>query len=151
MAFRYLVDGYNLLYTLHEFPKGTWQEKRAHLLKFLQQEQIQGNNALTVVFDSRQGSGSQREEGSIRVIYTAGETADERIIDLVRAAANPRSLVVVSNDQAIRLMIKGTGARFITSTDFLKPVAKIKDPSIDEKSPVNEEAISAEFRRKWLY
>src|SRR4051794_11164522 len=119
MAFRYLIDGYNLLFALPQLPAGSWQEKRTRLLIFLQEKRPQGKNPATIVFDSREGLGDQAELGDLRVVFTAGETADDWISAKVRQTVNPQALVVVSNDLGIRTLVRGTGARFVTATDFL--------------------------------
>src|SRR5690349_21512057 len=108
MAVHYLIDGYNLLFALPEIPKGTWPEKRAELLDFLERRRPHGNNALTVVFDSREGLGDKLRQNNLMVIFTAGETADDYISAYVRRASHPRMLIVVSNDQGIRTLVKGT-------------------------------------------
>ncbi len=151
MGFRYLIDGYNLLYALPEMPSGSWQDKRQALLAFLKKQRPQGNNALTVVFDSREGLGDRIQENDLTVVYTAGETADDWIGDQVRKAANPRALVVVSNDQGIRALVRGTGARFLNISEFLKGTfsARTSGHTPSEKPPADPE-ITDEFKEKWL-
>jgi len=151
MAFHYLIDGYNLLYALPHLPAGSWQEKRQALLTFLKERRPQGNNAVTVVFDSREGLGDQFQEEALRVIFTAGETADDRLIEMVRKAPNPRTLVVVSNDKGIQAMIRGTGAKFVSATEFLKTAAPHPSPKVDKNDRVKEaQDITEEFKKKWL-
>src|SRR4029077_14516663 len=132
MAYHYLIDGYNLLYALPEMPAGSWQQKRSSLLIFLQQKRPQGNNPVTVVFDSREGLGDKVQVGPIAVIFTAGETADEHLSAMVRKLPNPRNLVVVSNDRGLQALVRGTGARCLSATDFLKP-APASPPQRDMK------------------
>jgi predicted RNA-binding protein with PIN domain len=151
MAFQYLIDGYNLLYALPVMPPGTWQEKRAHLLAWLKQKRPQGNNAVTVIFDSRQGLGDRQTGPDLTVIFTAGETADDWISAHVRQTPNPRAMVVVSNDLGIRTMVRGTGARFLTASDFLKSSSLEKrDPGRSRQKPDNASEITDEFKEKWL-
>jgi predicted RNA-binding protein with PIN domain len=151
MSFHFLVDGYNLLYALEELPSGSLQQKREKLLSLLKQRRPQGKNKLTVVFDSRQGLGNQTQDNDITVVFTAGETADDWIGGKVRKTHQPRSLVVVSNDQGIRLDIRGTGARFISVENFLKgtPAENCPKPPGPRSHPAAEE-ITEEFRKKWL-
>src|ERR1700687_3943000 len=112
MAFHFLIDGYNLLYALPHLPPGSWPEKRRQLLTFLTARRPQGKNPATVVFDSREGLGDQFKDKDLTVVFTAGETADDWISAHVRQAANPRALIVVSNDKGVRALVRGTGARF---------------------------------------
>src|SRR5262245_3523070 len=149
MALHYLIDGYNLLYALPALPPGSWQEKRAQLLDFLRHRKPQGNNRVTVVFDSRQGLGEQLQVGDITVVFTAGETADDRLSEMVRQANNPRLLVVVTNDLGIRAMVRGTGARFLSCDDFLKKT--LPKPFQERRTrPRPDASIEEEFRKKWL-
>ena len=150
MAILYLIDGYNLLYALPEMPAGSWQQKREHLLVLLKQRRPQGNNPITVVFDSRDGMGDQMQEKDLTVIFTAGETADDRISAMVRKAPNPRILVVVSNDLGIRTLVRGTGAKFLSATDFLKAAPTPAKPNRTSRSSEQAEEITEEFKKKWL-
>jgi len=151
MAVHYLIDGYNLLYALPEIPPGSWQDKRAALLKLLQSRRPQGNNPLSVIFDSREGGGNTLHDRGFTVIYTAGESADDWIATYVRAAENPRILVVVSNDKGIRDQVRGTGARFISVAEFLKSPQNVKKTSSEpQRDPSENAEITEEFKQKWL-
>jgi predicted RNA-binding protein with PIN domain len=151
MALTFLIDGYNLLYALPDLPPGTWEAKRVHLIELLKQRRPQGNNALTIVFDSHQGMGDRYQAAGFTVLFTAGETADERIAAIVREAANPRILVVVSNDRGIRNQIKGTGARFISCAEFMKGhPGRPGKPSQASEIPPEAGDITEEFKKKWL-
>ncbi len=149
MAFHYIIDGYNLLYALPEMPEGSWQEKREALLRFLQTARPQGKNLCTVVFDSRQGLGDRYQSGDLHVIFTHGETADDRISQMVRELYTVNNVIVVSNDRGIQQMIGGTGAKFLKADDFLKSAAKSKSGFLSaDKKPLDH--ITDEFKKKWL-
>ena len=152
MGLHYLIDGYNVIYAWPEIPPGAWQLKREFLLRFLKSQKPHGNNAVTVVFDSREGSGSQSSDGGISVVYTAGETADDWISNKVRGTANPRTLVVVSNDKGIRNLIRGTGAKFQSATEFLQTSRSSSTPKNkrSEAPPAVADDITEEFKKKWL-
>ncbi len=151
MALRYLIDGYNVLYAMDDMPPGSWQDKRAQLLAFLKARKPHGQNAITVVFDNREGGGSRTSDSDFTVVYTAGETADDWISSEVRKAPNPRTLVVVSNDQGIRVMVRGTGAKFVTATEFLKAASPKPTITARREKPLEEDTeITDEFKKKWL-
>jgi predicted RNA-binding protein with PIN domain len=152
MAFRFLIDGYNLLYAFPHLPPGSLQDKRQQLLTFLKERRPQGNNPVTVVFDSREGAGDQFHDKELTVVYTAGGTADEWISAQVRKAAHPRALVVVSNDQGIRALVRGTGARFLPATEFLKAAESSSTHQADPRRqpPNTAQEITEEFKEKWL-
>src|SRR5438552_4095592 len=138
MAYHYLIDGYNLLYALSEMPAGSWQEKRQALVALLKKKRPQGKNPITLVFDSREGPGNRYQDEDMTVVYTAGETADDWIGKTVRLAANPRILVVVSNDLGIRTLVQGTGARFLTADRFLKVLSHPEKHPPRRDNPPNE-------------
>lgn len=148
----YLIDGYNVLFALPQMPPGTWLEKRVGLLLWLSQMRPQGKNLATVVFDSRQGLGDKGNYHEIDVIFTAGETADDWIIRRVRQAPNPRMLVVVSDDQGIHRMVKGTGVHGVSAREFIR---RVKTPAASSRpvpalEPALQDRITDEMRRRWL-
>lgn len=151
MSLHYLIDGYNLLYALPEIPRGPWPTKREILIELLLSSKPQGNNQLTIIFDSREGLGDRLRRGAIEVIFTASETADDWISRRVRESPNTRNLVVVSNDKGIRTLIRGTGAKWISTQDFLKtgkPAStRPTPPKMDQDT---SDSITEELKKKWL-
>jgi len=106
---------------------------------------------MTIIFDSRDGGGSRTQKGAIEIVYTAGESADDWIIQAVRKASNPRIVVVVTNDQAIRRLIRGTGAKWIPTEEFLrKPSAPSHRSNTEDENSARAEEITEEFKKKWL-
>jgi predicted RNA-binding protein with PIN domain len=149
MSKHFVVDGYNLLYALAEMPGGRWEDKRKALLARLASERPQGQNRLTVVFDSRQGLGDRADQGDIRVLYPAGQTADDWIIAYVRKTPNPRVVIVVTDDQGIRQMIRGTGAAWMGTQDFLKQGQTKRNPGRTYET-LDPDDITEELKKKWL-
>jgi len=145
----YLVDGYNMLYALPEIPPGPWPSKRDVLIELLLSSKPQGHNRLTIIFDSRAGSGDRMERGAIEIIFTAGETADDWIARRVREVPNARSYVVVSNDQGIRSDIRGTGAKWMSTKEFLKEKAAPQSRPA-RMPPEISDSITEELKKKWL-
>jgi predicted RNA-binding protein with PIN domain len=152
MAYQYIIDGYNLIYAWPDIPSGTWQDKRAYLLSFLKTKAPQGRNLVTVVFDSRMGLGDRSQEQDITVVFTAGETADDWISAQVRQSSHPRSLVVVTNDKGLQALVRGTGAKILSASDFLKPSASRKPEKGVSQShpPADSQDITDELKKKWL-
>lgn len=148
MSLRYLIDGYNLLYALPVMPQGNWEDKRTTLLDTLLTQQPYGKNKCSIVFDSRQGTGERTAHGVLEVIFTAGETADDWIIHHVRDAANPRTLVVVTDDQSLRRMIRGTGAKWLPTEEFMKRSKMATPPPMNERT--YDTTITEELKKKWL-
>jgi len=149
MALHYLIDGYNLLYALPDIPPGPWPEKREIFLKLLETSQPQGRNKMTVIFDNRQGDGGKEMRGPVEIVYTSGETADDWLTAYVRKVTNPRMCIVVTDDQGLRRMIRGTGARSMATQDFLKPSpATTRKPKTLE--PGAKDQITDELKKRWL-
>ncbi len=150
MSLHYLVDGFNLLFALPEIPTGSWEAKRAALVEWISTNRPQGNNSLTIVFDSRQGLGDRSTSAQLEIVYTAGETADDWISAKVRSVANPRIVVVVSNDRGIHTLVRGTGAKVVTSDAFIQAARKKSLPSHPPSLPDDLHDITDEFKKKWL-
>jgi predicted RNA-binding protein with PIN domain len=150
VSLHYLLDGYNLLYALPEIPAGSWETKRTVFLQKLTKEAPHGKNRVTVVFDSRQGSGDRSKMGSIEIAFTSGETADDWISHYVRRAPNPRILVIVTDDQGLRRLIRGTGAKGLGTREFWEKSKKPEGPSTESEAPLDSDSITDEFKKKWL-
>jgi predicted RNA-binding protein with PIN domain len=100
------------------------------------------------VFDSRTGLGDQIRRGAIEVVYTSGETADDWMIRKVREIPNPRVVVVVTDDQSLRRLIRGTGARWLSCSDFLKS-DRNRPPQASDVDMPPPDYITEEFRKRW--
>lgn len=150
MSLHYLLDGYNVLYALPEMPAGSWEEKRDALLRQIAREKPHGNNQVTVIFDSREGPGNQSRLGDLLVVYTSGETADDWISQQVRSAVNPRTLVVVSDDQGLRRMVRGTGAKWLSTREFWEKSKKGPVSFSKPETAIDANSITDEFKKKWL-
>lgn len=86
----------------------------------VQRPQGSANNRVTVFFDSREMIFSPAEmHAGIEVRFSKGKTADDAIVDYVEENANPKQIVLVSNDRGLRQRIQGTGAKSIGVTEFL--------------------------------
>jgi predicted RNA-binding protein with PIN domain len=151
MSLHYLIDGYNVLHALPELPLGAWEKKRDALLQLIAREKPHGKNRITVVFDSREGMGNQSRQGEIHVAYTSGETADDWISQYVRQTSNPRIVIVVTNDQGLRRLIRGTGAKSIGAEEFWRQAKPAAGPPPRElRAGMDSDSITEELKKKWL-
>lgn len=148
VALHFLIDGYNVLYALAEIPTGTLEQKRSAVLKTIEGHALLAKNAMTVVFDSRQGPGDSTMSGALKVVYTAGETADDWIGKRVREVPNPRIMVVVSNDKGIHQLVHGTGAKVMTVDEFLSR-GRLPRAQPVELPRVNKDDINEELKKRW--
>lgn len=138
------------MYAMPDIPPGSLENKRDALLRRLLNEKPYGRNAVTVVFDSREGGGQKSRQGEAGIVFTAGETADDWIIRYVRTEKNPRILRVVTDDQGICRMIRGTGAQSMGTQEFWKTSRRSRDPEPSEPTKPESDSITAEFKKKWL-
>ena len=146
----YFIDGYNVLYALPDMPAGTWEMKRDALLRKIAAEKPHGKNQVTVVFDSREGAGSQSRRADIAIAFTSGETADDWISNHIREAVNPRVYVVVTDDQGLRRLIRGTGAKWLGTGDFWRQAKAVPIPRTAPGAEIDSDSITEEMKKKWL-
>lgn len=121
MSVHYVIDGYNATRAVGLGGKSLEEERNA-LLRFLSQRRPQGsaNNRVTVFFDSRENLFSPTERvAGIEVRFSRGRSADDAIVDFIEETANPKSIVLVSNDRGLKQRIQGTGAKALGVAEFL--------------------------------
>ena len=134
MSLHFIIDGYNVI-NQADFFKGmrALKEARATLVKIVQAKRIMKskNNQVTIVFDGKddcnlfqaqaraQAKTNAQGKSSIRILFSKGESADEAIKRMVNDSANPRQVVVVTNDKAIKFSSRFLGAKVISASEFL--------------------------------
>ena len=120
-----LIDGYNLMYAVGlvgpGLPKNGLEKARTRFLDWLADAAGDRPALLRVVFDARQGPFPSAEYGhrGVRVQFAFGQTADERIDELVHAERRPKTLTVVSNDNAVRACGVARGCPVWTCPEFV--------------------------------
>lgn len=116
-------------------------------------------NKITVVFDGYPSSEDSQDlyndNANINIIFSRKITADEKIKKIVEESANPRTIVVVSDDNEIKFMVKSQGARQMGIEDFIAPEEKSqRQPRRDllkpELSYSQIHQINEELRKIWL-
>lgn len=120
-----LLDGYNLTKDLRGVPGAELPAQRAWLVQLAAAVAAPRELRVSIVFD---GAGDRTAAASaarvVRCIYTAdGETADERIVEMVRALPNDQPVVVVTSDREVQAACEQLGANVVASGAFLKAVA----------------------------
>jgi predicted RNA-binding protein with PIN domain len=131
----YLIDGYNLLHQV-----GRLQGKRTANLEQARLDLLQllvarfGSEAppVTVVFDARRAVGSGRERqdhAGIEVRFTRLEEADDLIEELIRKAAAPEQLTVVSNDRRIKEAARRRRCPVIECVEFWASLTEKPHPA----------------------
>ena len=162
MSLLYLVDGYNALRGSGLFDNDKLQNARDAFLKYLEVNRPQGSlrNKLIVVFDAKQDVSFGYSGFSFEVIFTKGESADEKIKKMVRESSSAKTIVVVSDDKGIAMAVRPMGAKIMSVSAFInnkKVDAKSKPsngvPATEGKSELNiveRESITRELSRIWL-
>lgn len=143
-----------------------FEDQRLRLVKLIDVQRPQGssNNEITIVFDGQGGIISQDVSASVRVVYSKGESADEKIKDIVAQAENKKRIVVVTNDRDIQYAVRAQGASVLGVEEFLARMCP-STPSSREKSrpstPTENESskyisktqefkITEELKKIWL-
>lgn len=150
---RYLIDGYNLIFSLDE-EESSLQESRELIINKLKKLSTVLSATFTVVFDAAHDDSewNRSHTGDLEIIFTErGETADECIIDEVRRAKTPAAITVVTSDKGLSLEAKTLGAQTKKSCAFLswssRKFSTYQPDEVEEKPPFKS---SYEFDR-WLY
>jgi len=118
----FLVDGYNLLHKfadLAELLDSNSEQARTLLVRRLADFRATRRVSMTVVFDGA-SPGFPPDPGSgVRVLFCRqGRTADDEIKAMMAREPNPRSVTVVTSDNAIATHVRDFGARVVPSEEF---------------------------------
>ena len=153
MSLHYLLDGYNVLKQMAPFRDLPLEEGRRGLLRWIGDSRPQGsvNNQVTVVFDGAEGSSSL--EGEIRVIFSDGCSADDKIKRMVEEMPAKKNCVVVTDDKDIFLYARSLGARVMSVAAFTSKPGRLhtrQDNGGKYISLSRQEKINKEFSRIWL-
>jgi predicted RNA-binding protein with PIN domain len=154
----YLIDGYNLIHALgmiqHKMAPGGLEESRRRLLAFLGASFGDGASSVTVIFDAKhapRGVSRRQEHHGLQIHFAPSQqSADDMIEALIDEEAEPRALVVISNDTRLQNAARRRGARAWSHEallDFLDTRAKPPAAPIDEKGTA---AVSPEEMQRWV-
>ena len=118
-----VVDGYNIIHKLYgaEARRGVMAELRVRLEAALSAYRKAVRRHVTVVYDGGAGAGGHSSSGAIEVVFSGSDrTADQRIVELVRALKARAGLVtVVTSDREIRRHVVAWGAACTSSESFI--------------------------------
>jgi predicted RNA-binding protein with PIN domain len=126
---RTVVDGMNVIGSQAD---GWWRDRDAavsRLLGRLKRAASRSDDALTLVLDGRPPSDLlEGEHGGVDVRYArrrGRDAADDRIVELVAADADPRSVRVVTSDRALADRITALGATTEGAGAFLRRLQRL--------------------------
>ena len=119
-----LVDGHNLIGKLPNISLSD-PDDEAKLVRVLENyHAMHAHEDILVVFDpARDGGGwrgSQARSGAVSVRFAPrGVSADDVLARVVRDAKSPRSITVVSSDNAVRRAVRVHGAKVLRAEEFI--------------------------------
>lgn len=135
----YILDGYNLLFTLTESDQPLAQQ-RQKIIRFLQKKFASFHMNGILVFDGRvrRGEESGRSYPSpLEVVYTPkGQSADHFIIERIEASENPRQITVVTNDKGLIANSRPFGTKTIGNAEFIEWLLGRKKKNAAQKSHI---------------
>lgn len=158
MSLHYIIDGYNVIKHSSFRPRGNTTPTAA-IISCIRNNHLCGSlkNRVTIVFD-----GFPTDNNPIgfttdcEVVFSQDDTADERIKEMVAHSANPKIVIVVTDDRDIQFHVKGAGAAVTGVDEFLssktsseRPRQSRNDPKAD-LSKAQADIINEELRRLWL-
>jgi len=155
-----LIDGYNVI-RCHAPWRSVFATDMARARELLQsycaewRARRKDVDAVSVVFDGSSSvvGPSPQPPAGVRVTFTrSGEEADNRIRRRIASAADPRALLVVSDDREITRFAQAQGAEILSVQDFVKRprLAQRSASESGDKRPLSQQArqeIDAELRR----
>lgn len=154
-----MIDGYNLIKRNPAFATKSLEDGRQAFVSHIERHRPQGSlrNQVTVVFDGKPGMYGFPVANEIRVVFTEYESADDLIKRSVESAKNKKDIVVVTDDRALLLYVRGCGAAVMSGADFLKrgriksaPQSKTSLERPKVISSTFEHVINKEFEKIWL-
>ncbi|MBF0384939.1 MAG: NYN domain-containing protein [Candidatus Omnitrophica bacterium] len=153
MSLHYLLDGYNLTNKMPGADEGSLEERRKALMRYIEVTRPQGSpsNKVTIVFDGRDDVYSFEQGSAVKVIFTKGNSADDKIKDMVEESRSRGSTVVVSDDREIQSAVRAMGASFISVREFFNKGRKTKKNQQGKNIPkALEMKITQEFKDIWI-
>ncbi|MBF0483165.1 MAG: NYN domain-containing protein [Candidatus Omnitrophica bacterium] len=163
MSLQYLLDGYNIIHQMPEADKGSLESLRDRLAQLVSGQRPQGSlrNKVTIVFDGQPGFLSPNSFNDVKIIFSSDESADDKIKKLVEYSDNPKAIVVVTDDNGIRNVVRSLGAGVMSVKDFLnkgsrnaavanKKTGVIQGSQDKKLSSSRERQINEEFEKRWI-
>lgn len=137
----FLIDGYNLMHSVgmasHKMQAKAFERARERFLDWLA-DSAQGRvERLRIVFDAQFAPFPSTEypHRGVRVHFAYGETADERIEEIISGEQRPELVTVVSNDNQVREAARRRKCGAFTCQEFTDWLIENRS---DPKSPSPE-------------
>jgi predicted RNA-binding protein with PIN domain len=146
----YLIDGNNVIgqrVGWHRDKPGSRRRLLEELARFLRLKK----NRVAVVFDG--APDKSFPDGSsycgVKIFYARPKSnADSRIIEMVEAERNKKSLVVVTSDRKLTSRVRASGARVMRSGEFRRMLDEIAENATDQEADTPK--IKDDEMSEWL-
>jgi predicted RNA-binding protein with PIN domain len=158
MSLHYVIDGYNVVRHASFAVKGH-ASPAVSLIQCIRNNRLCGSmkNRVTIVFDGYPTmSNPQQPLSDCEVVFSQDESADDRIRFMVEHIANPKIVIVITDDRSVQFHAKAAGAavcgveEFITSKEASAAVKRQKADLKPELSTLDAARINNELRKLWL-
>ena len=158
MSLQYIIDGYNVVRHAAFVAKGS-AGPAVSLIQCIRNNNLCGSmkNKVTIVFDGYPTKSNPfRPAGDCDLVYSEDESADDRIRYICEHAANPRIIIVITDDRSVQLHAKAAGAAVMGVDEFINAKAEARaarERDADRKielSSLDAARINNEFRKLWL-
>jgi hypothetical protein len=155
----YLIDGYNLLHALglpRQLGPAGLEKARRRLLDFLKRAYGDEAPIVTVVFDAARaprGVPAEVDHQGLHVRFAVGHAqADDLIELLIRQAAAPRQLTVVSDDHRLQKAARRRRCTVVGCGDYLLWLGQRRKPrpAPPAGEPAKPSGVSRQEAQHWL-
>lgn len=136
---RYIIDGYNLMFKKLEASEEL-AKYRTELIEEIERMVAETEMDVTIVFDSyyHPGESTRHHFHSVEIIFTdEKEIADDKILKLIKASANPQHSTVVTSDKKLAWYARRKTAHTLTVDEFLDLLTRRYKNKITEKKKPN--------------
>lgn len=152
-----ILDGYNVIHKIPELYallKTDLERARDGLAKYLISWSRQNNfsGQLYIVFDGQSGISKPRgtEPSGVKCVFTpTNQTADDRIIRMVKNEKDPNSITVVSDDNYVLTECKSRGAKVKSVKTFASAPTPKKDGGQKIIGKAEEQDINDFLKKEW--
>lgn len=142
----YLIDGYNILFSLSDSSKPL-KNQRQDLIQYLQECFITLKLKGILVFDGahrRDEESGRSYKSPLEIMYTPkGQNADSFLIEQIRLSKNPKECTLITNDAGLKRHAKALSASVQKTKDFILFLEKASKQK-DREKPDRETAKNIE-------
>ena len=131
--YRYLIDGYNLLFALPH-TTASLEQQRKNIIQLVQEYFLSSSIQVFLVFDGQQEDIEFHDIDNLRLIFSSKNlSADQYILEEIAHYKHPEKIIVITSDKRLSHLAKNLKASVQTVSSFVKKLQKIKTKKTTEK------------------